>query len=150
MSSVLVVLNIAMKCMPACLPVNGLFVKLVDAGVGAFQAVWGAFVLPPIAKTIANSRSSRRTALLSFASMLNTCLVPIFVVMYLDGACLAQWAVWWTPCDHQHAQMFCVDSRNVLQNEKFQLLHQDDICRPKLSGALSSARTHSLPYTHLS
>ena len=138
MSSILVVINIAMKCMPACLPVNGRFVKLVDAGVGAFQAVLVAFVLPPIAKTIAHSRSSGRTALLSFASMLNTCVVPIFVVFYLDGACVAQWAIWWTPCTRQHAQMFYLDSGNLFKDDKVELLHQDDICRPKLRGTVSS------------
>ena len=42
--------------MPASLPVNGLAAKLLDAGAGALQALLGAFVLPPIAKTVGKAR----------------------------------------------------------------------------------------------
>ena len=72
MLSTFVAINIATKCMPACFAVKGLLVQLLDATVGALQAVLGAFVLPAIAM---NTRRTHKIALLNFASMFSTCLV---------------------------------------------------------------------------
>ena len=69
------------------------------------------------------------------------CVMPCCIVFIMDGACLAHWTRWWTPCQ-KHANIFRVSTHEEAfissVNDRIAEIHvpemgvmnEDDICRP--------------------
>ena len=137
--STLTALNVASKSLPLFLPMGRHGIKLLDAGIGLVQGLLSSFALPYIASRVTYSARVRRASLISVACILCTCLIPAFVVLYLDISCADRWAQWWRVCHARHSQMFVVDLD--LDNSRYlpvKVLRPGDICAPHMFPSVAS------------
>ena len=140
MLSALVVTNMAAKSIPSFLPVSGPWIGRVEVCIGLFQGILSGVLLPSLAGLVSSKGGARRPALVSVATMLITFFIPALAVLYLDGACLDRWTLWWPPCTDKGQHMFNIEApvRVHEVQETRTILHHRDVCTPKGHQSVSS------------
>ena len=116
-------ISMASRSVPNFLDLSGRCLKGIDAGVGAFQGILTAVILPALANRLAQDRH----AYTSVANLLHTFCFPGLWIIYFEHKCLGYWTAFWTPCKKQifNFQGVGPDGHSTLR-----MLDGRDVCSP--------------------
>ena len=90
-----VVVDVAAASVPSFLRLDGLWQTALHMGIGGYQAVASAFVIPILAE---KAVGGRKPSLVSMSCALSNWVIPSLAVLYLNWACYDQWIRWWPEC----------------------------------------------------
>ena len=137
-------LQLVAMCVPDFFGCVGLWSRILQLSAGTAQGLINTVAASWLAKLLGRQKLPlSRWAWESSVRLFLACAMPCCIVFIMDGACLAHWPQWWTPCQN-HPNIFRVSTFNihtalvVSANNRFAevyvpetgVMNEDDICRP--------------------
>ena len=135
-------LQLVAMCVPDFLGCVGLWSRVLQFSAATSQGLINTVAVSSLAKLLGRQKLPlSRRAWESSVRLFLACAMPCCIVFMMDGACLAQWTQWWTPCQ-KHPNIFRVSTFEtdllVKVNHRYYEIHvlergvmnEDDICRP--------------------
>ena len=142
-------LQLVATCVPDFLGHIGPWSRILRTAAGTLQGLINSIAVPWLAKLIGGQELPlSRHAWESGVCLFLSCVMPCCIVFIMDGACLAHWTRWWTPCQ-KHANIFRVSTPEAgftvevwpriakIHVPEKGVMNEDDICLPASDMLLS-------------
>ena len=134
--SSLAVLNLASMCVPGFLYIDGLWLQLVNLGIGACQGLVNSILIPFLAERL----TPNKHMFTSTAAILTAVCLPFVCIIFFDHMCLGRWTEWWGACSGHEKQKFMTRFQIRVAEEVGDVIGQklaqvdamkpDEICLP--------------------
>ena len=140
------------RSVPDIFQVGASATHVISMGIGSAQGLMLGSLVPWLIDRLAPGMQ----ALQGFLGLVTSCLIPALVIVYLDGACLEQWVVFWKPCSPKHRAQFaysftcpkhpwCPDRATFGPSDRdVVVLTSGDLCRPQRQSSISRCTTLAL------
>ena len=126
------------KSIPGFLQVGDILLLGLKACIGATQGLVGNVIVP----YLASKMTRKKHVFTTVSTLLMNCVLPAFVIIYLDTGCLGRWVSLWTQCQsgsryfHSRSGAAFVDTEHSVVPSV--LLKSSDVCDQHVSWTSTS------------